>query len=467
MTRRPLRARRPAALRSTRPWALARAAGLALLLAGLAPVWGQGAPEPVPLRPVAGAWDTAEGRARVVDAVVAVFAAEYHDPDLRDWRAWGAAYRDAAAAAADRAAFDALMGRMVRELGDDHSSWLGRPAAAAAEAAPSGSGDGPRLGVQLAYVEGRGLVVERVYAGTPAERAGLRRADVITAVGGRDVRAVGSLFEANAALAAALAEGPVALAFERARVRATVEVRGAAIDFQAAAARPYALLLDAAVGYLHVPTFNADGVAAEVHAAVRRLADEGARALVVDLRGNLGGRVLEAGLAWAAFAEGDWAVAVARGAEAWRAQVALEPGRDGSVAVARLTRADGGSLGEQRLADPARFVGPVAVVVGSENASAAEVFAAALVEGAGARVVGETTAGNVEAVRAFELPDGSRVLVAIADLRAASGASLDGGVVPEVVVRADVRDLARGVDPPVAEARRLLGALPFTPGRFF
>jgi C-terminal processing protease CtpA/Prc len=137
------------------------------------------------------------------------------------------------------------------------------------------------------------------------------------------------------------------------------------------------------------------------------------------------------------------------------------------VAFARLVDLDGATLGEQRLEGAVRFEGSVVVVVGSENASAAEVVAAALAEAVGAPVVGERTAGNVEAVRAFVLPDGSRVLVAIADLRSPSGSSLVEGVAPDVVARADVRDLARGVDPPVAEARRLLGALPFTPGRFF
>ncbi|MDF1523366.1 MAG: S41 family peptidase, partial [Trueperaceae bacterium] len=170
----------------------------------------------------------------------------------------------------------------------------------------------------------------------------------------------------------------------------------------------------------------------------------------------------------AAFVDGPWALAVARGEEVWRATAAIEPAARGvPVAVARLVRSDGSSMGEQRLADPARFTGPIALVVGAENASAAEVVAHALVAGVGARVVGERTAGNVEAVQAHVLPDGSRVLVAIADLRGASGASLTGGVRPDVEARATVRDLARGVDPPVAEARRWLGALPFTPGRYF
>jgi carboxyl-terminal processing protease len=324
-----------------------------------------------------------------------------------------------------------------------------------------------RLGVQLAYVEDRGLVVERVYPTTPADRAGLRRADVITAVGGLDLRRVGSLFAANSALADALRAGPAALTVERGRVRFDLDVVGSAVDFGAVATRPYAALLGDGVGYLHVPTFNADDVAADVHAAVRGLVASGARALVLDLRGNLGGRVLEAGLTFAAFGDGTWSVAVARDAEAWRATAAIEAAPEGRVAVARLQRVDGSTLGEQRLADPVRFEGAVVVVVGSENASAAEVLAAALAEGVGARVVGERTSGNVEAVRAFELPDGSRVLVAIADLRSPSGASLASGVAPDVVARADVRDLARGVDPPIAEARRLLAELPFTPGRFF
>ncbi len=423
---------------------------------------------PATSAPLASAWDSAEGRARVVDAVVDLFAAEYHAPEQRDWARWGAEYREAAAAADGRAAFDAVMERMLRALADGHSSWLGRPAAAAAPAPRSPSDAEPvRLGVQLAYVEDRGLVVERVYPRTPADRAGLRRADVITAVGDLDLRHVGSLFAANAALAEALRAGPAALTVERGRVRFDLDVVGGAVDFAAVATRPYAVLLDDGIGYLHVPTFNTDGVAADVHEAVRGLVASGARALVLDLRGNLGGRVLEAGLTFAAFGDGTWSVAVARGEEAWRATAGIEAAPAGPVAVARLRRSDGTSFGEQRLADPVRFAGPVVVLVGSENASAAEVLAAALAEVLGARIVGERTSGNVEAVRAFELPDGSRVLVAIADLRSPTGASLVGGLLPDVVARADVRDLARGVDPPVAEARRLLGALPFTPGRFF
>ena len=446
-----------------------------LLAAFLAVAWlGWGAaqppldPWPMPAeRPLVGepAWLHREGRDRLLREVVALFQSNYWDPGHTDWAAWGETHRAAVAAADDRRALDAALSRMVRELRDDHSSWLGLPGTSdAPEREPAAT---PRLGVQLSYVDGRGLVVERVYAGTPAATADLRRADVITAVGGLDLRTVGSLFEANAALAAALSEGPAALRIERGRVAFDVEVVASLVPWLDVATRPYAVMLDAEVGYLHVSTFNEGGVGLAVHRALHDLEAAGARALVLDLRGNLGGRLVEAGLVVGAFLEGTWARATARGELAWVATTAFEGARATAGAVSQLVEPGGAVIGEARVERPAWFGGPVVVVVGSETASAAEIVAGALLGAGRARVVGETTQGNVEAVRAFVLSDGSRVLVAIAQVEGADGAAFDGGVAPEVTARASVLDLARGVDPPVAEALRLLGRLPFTPGRWF
>ena len=160
---------------------------LALLLAACSPrSFGQVPPsaEPRPHdRPIAGepAWTHPEGRERLWRELVALFERNYWDPDHRDWDAWGATHRDAAVAAGDRAALDAVFRAMVGELGDDHSAWQGLPAEAGAAAGEATlRPEPPHLGLQLAYVDGRGLVVERVYPTTPADDAGLRRADVIT-----------------------------------------------------------------------------------------------------------------------------------------------------------------------------------------------------------------------------------------------------------------------------------------------
>jgi len=450
-----------------------RAARVALAAGAL--LWGWAAAQPAvdawprpAAPPLAGepSWLHPEGRERLLQELVALFTTHYWDARHVDWAAWGAQHRSAVVGAEDRGALDAAFARMVRDLGDGHSSWLGRPDEADAterERAPT-----PRIGVQLSYVDGRGLVVERVYPGTPAADADLRRADVITEVGDLDLRSVGSLFEANAALSAALGEGPAALRVERGRVAFAVEVAGSSLSWSEVATRPYAVMLGRDVGYVHVPTFNEAGVGAAVHRALRDLMDDGARSLVLDLRGNLGGRLVEAGLVAGAFVEGPWARATARGALAWSATYSLEAAPGGGLrAVSRLVEPGGAVIGEARVPDPTSFGGSVVVVVGSETASAAEIVAGVLLAGGRARVVGETTQGNVEAVRAYALSDGSRVLVAIAQVEAGDGAPLDAGVMPKVTARASVLDLARGVDPPVAEALRLLGGLPFTPGRWF
>ncbi len=446
---------------------------VALLLAALWLGWAAAQPAvdtwPRPAeRPLAGepAWLHPEGRERLLQELVALFRTHYWDADHVDWADWGARHREAVVAAEDRGALDAAFGRMVRELGDGHSSWLGLPGEAGAserETTPT-----PRLGVQLSYVDGRGLVIERVYPGTPAAAADLRRADVITAVGDRDLRAAGSLFEANGALAAALGEGSAALRVERGRLAFDVEVGATTVAWTDVATRPYAVMLGEHVGYLHVPTFNEAGVGAAVHRALHDLAAEGASSLVLDLRGNLGGRLVEAGLVVGAFVSGPWARATARGEVAWSATYEVGRSPNGGLqAVSRLVQADGAVLGEGRIEDPVAFAGPVVVVVGSETTSAGEIVAGALLAAGRARAVGEATQGNVEAIRAYALADGSRVLVAIARVEGRDGAALEAGVAPEVTARASVLDLARGVDPPVAEALRLLGGLPFTPGRWF
>jgi len=461
--------RRPGPARRRGPLAALLALPLLLAWAVAQPAPAE-APRPIE-RTLAGEppWAHPEGRERLWRELVTLFADAYWDADHRDWAAWGAAHRAAVIDADGRPAFDAALRRMVREIADDHSVWLGLPDATGA--APGGGAappSPPRLGVQLAYVDGRGLVVERVYPTTPAADAGLRRADVITRVGERDLRGVGSLFEANAVLGAALAGGAATLRVERGRSAFDVDVRAAEVALGDVASHPYALLLDDAVGYVHVPSFNEAGVGSAVHEALRGLVAAGARSLVLDLRGNLGGRLMEAGLVVGAFLDGDWARAHARGEVVWRASYGVDSdAAGGPVGIARLVDGDGVVVGEARTPRPFRFHGPLVVVVGSESASAAEIVPAALLDVGRARVVGEATSGNVEAVRAYALSDGSRVLVAIALLEGATGTPFDRGVRPEVVARATVLDLARGVDPPVAEARRLLGALPFTPGRWF
>lgn len=406
---------------------------------------------------------TAQGRQVVFEALVDVFRQHYWDADHLDWDAWANYFREDALSATSRSAFEGVARRMVYHLDDDHSNWVGLVRYVSEEQLPPRA---EHLGLGFAHdhVAGSGIVLLQVYARTPAERAGLRRGDVIVRVNGRDVRELASRTSPSLVFQDAIATGEVRLGVRRRLSHFNVTVTPAPIAFEVVKDLPVGYLLDDETGYLFIPTFNAPHVAAEVHRLLAGLLEQGMRTLVLDLRGNLGGRLNELGLVLGAFIEGPWAEAVSRGSIAWRSSFRIdEQGRGLNI----LKNADGSSLAELKLGAPARFMGPLVVLVDEQNSSAGEIGPLVLQQLGRAKVVGEPTRGNVEVVRGFDLPDGSLVMVAVANVQGVNGTIFDGGVEPDVLASASLQELARGFDAPLAEALRLLREIPFTPGRYF
>jgi len=333
-------------------------------------VWGVPLPPAASVGvPLARLSDHAEGRARLWLELVELFEAHYWNPAHLDWRAWGERHRGAVRDAVGRPALDAALARMVREVGDGHSSYQGVRALVAAPAAAPGE---------------------------PAWSARM------------------------------LADG---------------------------------------VGVLSIRTFAPEGVAAGVHAALRGLQAQGAEALLLDLRGNGGGRLLEAGLVAGMFTEGVWTQAWDTSSAVWEGTVRRAPARfgGGERLLAALGGAGGSERGYAELAAPAAVTGPLVVLVDRFTASAAELVALALVEGGRAQVVGERSAGNVEAVRPFRLSDGSQVLIAVAEMRSPTGVSIGAGLQPARLIAT----VGGNGDLVPSEGLRLLRRLPFTPGRWF
>ena len=407
-------------------------------------------------------WSTPEGRAQVFEAFVDLFRDQYWSVDYLDWDDWAERHRDDALAADDRAAFDQVFRRMVFELDDDHSSWLGLPVESDARG-DAGALAQPRLGARLGFVLDVGLVVRRVLPGSPAEAVALQRGDVIVEIDGEDVRGSRSLGGGLQLLGRQARDGALSLQILRRGAPLRLEAAPEPLTDTEVESRPQATMLDNHTGYLYVPTFRGDLVAADSHRLLQELEAQGARSLVLDLRGNLGGRLSQVGLLLGAFLEGAWTEAESRGEVAWRGRYL----RDGGVGVSLLEEDGGQVLSRTSLEAPVRFDGPLVVLVDSRNSSAGEVIALALQDLGRAAVVGQPTSGNVEALRTFDLPDGSRVMVAVANLNGINGLVFSEGVQPEVIAAEDLRQLARGFDAPVAEAVRLLNGLPFTPGKFF
>ncbi|MCW2608315.1 MAG: hypothetical protein JWO60_3008, partial [Frankiales bacterium] len=174
----------------------------------------------------------------------------------------------------------------------------------------------------------------------------------------------------------------------------------------AGAPREPVRLLPGSDGVVRVAVAAFDqGVGGEVRRAVSR---QGASGLVLDLRGNGGGRLDEAVETASAFLDGGPVVSYARrGAAARR----LDAVGDGDTAV------------------------PLVVLVDGGTASAAEVVAGALQDRGRAVVVGSRTFGKGSVQEPRSLRDGSALELTVARWTTPSGRSVEGtGLVPDVEV---------------------------------
>ena len=172
------------------------------------------------------------------------------------------------------------------------------------------------------------------------------------------------------------------------------------------------------IGYIELPDLATPGVAGSVRQGVQRLVANGAQALILDLRGNPGGRLIEMMQVAGVFTDGFL----------WR------------------------TLTNWTLPLPYPAVGrtetdlPLVLLTDGGVNSAAEGLAGALQQQGRALVVGERTAGNVEAVLPFCLRDGSQAWIATGVLAPIGGPTWEGrGVEPDVPVAAE-RALEGAVD---------------------
>lgn len=162
--------------------------------------------------------------------------------------------------------------------------------------------------------------------------------------------------------------------------------------------------LEGNVGVVTVPDLATIGIAGDLRGAVRRLGEQGAEAFVLDLRGNPGGRLVEMMGAAGVFTRGFLWRTLTR----WT--LPLPYPALGAVETEK----------------------PLAVLIDKNVHSAAEGLAGALQSGGRARVFGEKSAGNVEAVLPFCLRDGSQAWIATGVLAPLRGATWEGrGVVPD------------------------------------
>jgi len=292
------------------------------------------------------------------------------------------------------------------------------------------------IGAEVA-LRGGGVFLGDIFPGGGAEAAGLHAGDELLRIDdepveGTDLKGVSKALRGKSGTRVTLlvrpgGEGePRPVTVERSRVRVPA-VRGVAM-----------LPEDPGTGYLRLASFKS-GSAKELRKAIGGLADRGAERIVLDLRGNPGGSLLEA---------------------IGTAGVFLEDGR--VIETRGRTLGSTWTYDVSPLARPA-WSGPLAVLVDKGTASAAEVLAAALARRDRAVLVGTRTYGKGAAQLYLGIAGAeSAVSVTVARVYGPDDVCIEGvGLAPDEAVEPPAEAPGDTADDPVVRAA--LDALRATP----
>lgn len=307
--------------------------------------------------------------------------------------------RQAAAGVSDADLAEAAIQGMLEALEDPYAAYLSPAQQREVNDLLGGSIVG--IGVWL-EVSPEGLRITSLVDGTPAVESGLRPGDVIVEADGHGMKGL-SLEEA-----ARFLQGPEGTSLEievlRGDRRFPVTVERAEIEISDVQGR----MLDAEIAYVRVLQFGR-GVAEELGGKIRSLLGEGARGVILDLRGNSGGIASEA-IDVASLFLGDGVVARVR-----------ERGETDEEEVG----ASGRSL--------PRF--PMAVLVDGGTASASEVVVGALQDRERATIVGTRTYGKGSVLAVSDLSGDASIQYTTAYFLTPQGRAIEGrGLEPDVAV---------------------------------
>ncbi|MGQ0539588.1 MAG: S41 family peptidase [Gemmatimonadaceae bacterium] len=146
------------------------------------------------------------------------------------------------------------------------------------------------IGMQIEEQPGKGVIVSKVFPGTPAEQAGIREGDLIVGID-----SIGTRGWTSRRVSEGITGVPgtkVHVSFARPGVAEPIRATFSRAIIHVPAVR-HALIYDNDIGYIKVDGFN-ETASREVSAAIRRLTSDGMKGLVLDLRSNPGGYLEQA-----------------------------------------------------------------------------------------------------------------------------------------------------------------------------
>jgi carboxyl-terminal processing protease len=290
--------------------------------------------------------------------------------------------------APDKAIYQGAIPGMLRTL-DPHSNFLDPEEYRLLQQNQRGQYYGVGMEVMM---DGPHVAVVQAFPDSPANRAGLRRGDIIAAVDDRDVEG-----EDSGAVADRL-KGP-----RGTQVKVGVRRTGAPkiVSCMVTRGEISPSVVDAfwvrpGIAYVNIKTFEAQSAGRDMEDDLRHLGEENMNGLILDLRENRGGLLNEAVEVAGHFLRKDQTVVSHRGRS--------EP--------EQVFRAKTGNHGREY---------PVVVLVNRNTASASEIVAGALQDHDRAWVMGESTFGKGLVQAQFPLSEDAALLLTIARYYTPSG----------------------------------------------
>jgi len=395
--------------------------------------------------------DEAELRRQSFEKVWSTINEKHYDPTFGgvDWKKMREIYEPKAVAAKDLNEFYAVLRQMLGELKLSHFGIF--PKEAQVKTAEFG---GAIIGIELKMIDGK-FVVNRLQAGSPAEKAGIKKGFIVTKIDGKNISDILAPLEKILAerkenektkqiyresVATSYLDGkPETVVkievldakdepqiFSVTRYIAEYEISEALGNFPSQKVIFESKRLDGNIGYIRFNIWVVPQMP-KIREAIREFAD--AKGIIFDLRGNPGG------------------------------VGAMAPGIAGLLSKEKVSLGsmNGRSSQTNFIAYPQSdpFLGKVVILTDYGSGSTSEVFAAGLQEIGRAKVIGETSAGAVLLSVFDTLPTGAIFQYPISDYKSPKNVLIEGrGVVPDTEVKTTRKSLLDGRDLQIEEAVR-------------